>query len=67
MIACHCMQLTDRDIRAAVDAGAHDMEAVAEALGAATGCGGCAPLVEELVADANRRRGGLPILVGQAA
>jgi len=43
MLVCHCFGVTDRDIRAAVRRGD-------EAIVAGTGCGGCAPLVEAVIA-----------------
>lgn len=56
MIVCHCHCVTDRTIREHVRAGATSVEAVAEACAAATGCGGCRELVEEIV-DAERSPG----------
>jgi bacterioferritin-associated ferredoxin len=50
MIVCHCMRVNDRQIRSAVESGAHTVARVAAALGAASCCGGCAPAVAELVA-----------------
>lgn len=52
MIVCHCEVVTDRDIRAAIDAGAHDHSSIAEACGAGRHCLGCTPAVEDLLADA---------------
>jgi bacterioferritin-associated ferredoxin len=49
MLVCHCMRVNDRQIRLTVEAGATTVAQVARALGAATCCGGCAPLVRELV------------------
>lgn len=49
MIVCHCMRVNDREIRAAVEAGAHTVARVAQALGAAACCGGCAPAVAEII------------------
>jgi bacterioferritin-associated ferredoxin len=43
MLICHCFGVTDREIRAAVRRGA-------EAIVAGSGCGGCAPVVEALIA-----------------
>jgi bacterioferritin-associated ferredoxin len=56
MIVCHCMQLSDRAVRAAVHAGAQDLEQVAAACGAGECCGGCKPLIAELVAEERVRR-----------
>jgi bacterioferritin-associated ferredoxin len=50
VIVCHCKAATDRDIVAAIAAGAADEFDVAEACGAGTGCGGCLPAVTALLA-----------------
>jgi bacterioferritin-associated ferredoxin len=52
VLVCHCRVVTDRAVRAAVADGAQDLDGVAQRCGAGTGCGGCVPLVEQLVADA---------------
>jgi bacterioferritin-associated ferredoxin len=49
MIVCHCRGVTDRDIRRCVRSGEHTLGGVSEACGAATGCGGCRPLVSKIV------------------
>ena len=49
MIVCHCRGVTDREIRGCVRAGQQTVCAVSQACGAATGCGGCKPLVRKLV------------------
>ncbi len=51
MIVCHCRTVSDRTIRAAVRAGAMNEERVAEMCGAGTCCGGCRPVVAELISD----------------
>jgi bacterioferritin-associated ferredoxin len=49
MIVCICKALTDRQIDAAVEAGAHTAEALAEATGAGTDCGFCQSALEARV------------------
>jgi bacterioferritin-associated ferredoxin len=49
MIVCHCYRVTDRTIRAVIDAGAETEEAVADMCGAGSCCGGCVPAVSELL------------------
>lgn len=49
MIVCHCRGISDRDIRAAVRLGAATRAAVGAACGAGTGCGGCHPVIDEIV------------------
>lgn len=65
MIICHCHHVTDREIKSAIARGASTLEAVSDACGAGSGCGGCAteiasmlfrqrrvlPLVSDLLAD----------------
>lgn len=51
MLICHCRVVSDREIREAIDCGASDHCAVAKACGAGTGCGGCVPMIRELLAD----------------
>ena len=50
MLVCHCKQVSDRQIRDAVRAGARTRGDVARACAAGTRCGGCVPAVEEIVA-----------------
>ncbi len=49
MLVCHCKRVSSRIIRECVQAGARDAASVSRACGAGTGCGGCRPLVHELV------------------
>jgi NAD(P)H-nitrite reductase large subunit len=46
---CFCGSVTVGDIKAAVEAGNTTIEAVQEATGASTHCGGCLEKVEELI------------------
>jgi NAD(P)H-nitrite reductase large subunit len=46
---CFCGSVTMGDIKAAVEAGNTTIEAVQEATGASTHCGGCKEKVEELI------------------
>jgi assimilatory nitrate reductase electron transfer subunit len=46
---CFCTGVTVGDIKAAVEAGNTTLEAVQEATGASTHCGGCTGKVEELI------------------
>lgn len=49
MLVCHCKRVSSRVVRECVQGGAHDADAVSRACGAGTGCGGCRPLLRELV------------------
>lgn len=50
MIVCHCRCATDREIRRAVREGATSLRDVSSRCGAASGCGGCAEAVVEIMA-----------------
>jgi bacterioferritin-associated ferredoxin len=68
MIVCHCRGVTDREIRRCVRAGEMTVGAVSEACGAATGCGGCKPLVRKIVeAECEAQQHCLRLPVLQAA
>jgi bacterioferritin-associated ferredoxin len=49
MFVCHCRALTDRDIGEAIAAGARDLDEIGRRCGAGITCGGCCPLLEELL------------------
>ena len=51
MFVCSCTGVTDRTVRACVIAGASTVDEVAERCGAGRRCGGCRPVVEELLAE----------------
>jgi bacterioferritin-associated ferredoxin len=49
MLVCHCKGLTDRDVKGAIEAGACTRRDVARRCGAGSVCGGCRPLIDELL------------------
>ncbi|MGH9036578.1 MAG: (2Fe-2S)-binding protein [Acidimicrobiia bacterium] len=51
MWICLCKGVNDRQIRAAINAGARTHEEISARCRAATGCGGCLPEVCRLLAD----------------
>ena len=51
MIVCHCNATTDREIRRAVRNGASSLREVSRSCGAASGCGGCAEAVLEIISS----------------
>ncbi len=51
MIICHCEVVTDRDVAAAVAAGARTTAQVCGATGAGRGCGTCVFSVKRLTCD----------------
>lgn len=50
MLVCHCHAVTDCRIREEIEAGAADVSGIAEACGAGGGCGGCVPMIAQLLA-----------------
>jgi len=55
MYVCSCRAVTDRTVQAAVAAGAHDVEEIADRCGAGSRCGGCWPELERLLAEQRER------------
>jgi bacterioferritin-associated ferredoxin len=50
MVVCHCNAVNDRAIRAEIESGALDADAVAARCGAGTRCGSCVPVIEAILA-----------------
>lgn len=50
MYACACEAVTDRTVRAAMAAGARTVDDITRRCGAGAECGGCLPLLRELLA-----------------
>lgn len=48
-IVCECLQVTNGDIKNAVDNGASTLEEVREATGATDGCGACTDAVQRVL------------------
>jgi len=48
---CHCRAVTDRRLRAALEEGARDPDDLGRRCGAGTGCGGCLPALQALLAE----------------
>jgi bacterioferritin-associated ferredoxin len=51
MFVCICGVVTERDVRAAIDAGATSVEAVIAACAAGGDCGACHAAIEEMIED----------------
>jgi bacterioferritin-associated ferredoxin len=49
MFVCHCRALTDREIDEAIASGARDLDELGRRCGAGITCGGCCPLLQELL------------------
>jgi bacterioferritin-associated ferredoxin len=54
MYVCHCRAVSDRVVRAAVEAGDRTIEELGRTCGAGTDCGGCHELLAELLEPAAR-------------
>jgi bacterioferritin-associated ferredoxin len=55
VIVCHCKAVTDRAIRKAVRNGARTRNDVASTCATDMSCGGCAPVIDEIIeAEAER-------------
>lgn len=52
MLVCHCFAVHDRAVSRAASEGARTVDEVAARCGAGARCGGCRPLVAELLAEA---------------
>jgi bacterioferritin-associated ferredoxin len=50
MVICHCNAVNDKAIRAEIEAGALDADALAERCGAGSRCGSCRPVLEAILA-----------------
>jgi len=49
MYVCLCKAVTDAEIREAAEAGAADVEQLAETLGVGSGCGSCLETAETII------------------
>ena len=56
MLVCHCFAVREREIRSEISSGAQSACEIARRCRAGAGCGGCVPLIEELLAEQNARR-----------
>lgn len=50
-IICNCMSVTYGEIVDAIAAGAKTLDSLQEATQAGTGCGGCVPRLEDILAE----------------
>jgi bacterioferritin-associated ferredoxin len=61
LIVCHCRGINDRTIREAVRSGARSCRQVARACEAGGRCGGCRPVIHEII---ERECGDAAALIG---
>ncbi len=66
MIVCHCRAVNDRTIRQAIRSGACSRRQVARACEAGRTCGGCVPVINQLL-EAERFEDTLPVTPGVGA
>jgi len=52
VIVCHCLEVSDRAVRAEIGAGATTIAEVRAGCGASSRCGGCTPTVHDLLVRA---------------
>jgi NAD(P)H-nitrite reductase large subunit len=57
VLICHCRRVNDGVARAAIEAGASDLDTLADLCRAGSGCGGCRPMLEELLRGAGFNAG----------
>jgi bacterioferritin-associated ferredoxin len=55
MLLCHCRAVSDREVRAAHDEGAHTLAAVSLRCGAGRDCGGCRGALRQLLDELDGR------------
>jgi bacterioferritin-associated ferredoxin len=63
MYVCICARVREREVRAAIRAGADTEESVGDACGAGTGCGSCLDRVCDLI-DEERAANPLVVMAG---
>ncbi|MFI5318165.1 MAG: (2Fe-2S)-binding protein [Myxococcota bacterium] len=66
MLVCHCFVIRACDVRSAIAHGARTPADVARACHAGTGCGGCRPVIEEILAAQTGHCGGSEFAAGDA-
>lgn len=54
MLVCHCKGVSDRDVRRAIQSGACSRYDIARQCGAGSVCGGCIPVIDELLEPPQR-------------
>jgi len=55
MVVCHCLALNDAAISELIASGERSVDAIVAACGAGGECGGCRPVIDELVHGSSGR------------
>lgn len=58
MVVCHCLAVNDKLVRRMIKSGAASAEEIASSCGAGARCGGCIPLIEDLLEREALRQAG---------
>jgi bacterioferritin-associated ferredoxin len=66
MYVCVCRAVTDKEVKAAIEAGADTVQAVTKACCAGEDCGACHGVIEDMIEDRWEAKR-LPIVRGRAA
>lgn len=66
MYVCACRALTDRTVRAAIASGARTIEDISQRCGAGVRCGGCWPVLRELLDEHHPADQGQPAATSAA-
>jgi bacterioferritin-associated ferredoxin len=66
MLVCHCKGVSERELRSAIQSGACTRRELARECGAGSVCGGCRPVIDELI-DAHAPRRAEPSFGGELA
>ena len=69
MYVCVCRAVTDKEVAAAIEGGAHSVEAVTRACGAGGDCGACRGQIEDMLEERGCCNGKrcLPVITERAA
>jgi bacterioferritin-associated ferredoxin len=49
MLVCHCKGVTEREVQRAIQSGACSLREIASQCGAGSVCGGCHPVIDDLL------------------
>lgn len=64
MLVCHCKAISDQDVRSHAKAGARTLREVGRACGAGRVCGGCRPVIAEILGERSSGPGQAPAAHG---